>query len=751
MAKSWKERLEGQADPELVREIDIFETQIELRKAGKLDEKIFAEQRLRRGAYGQRYDNGQRHDGVKTQQIDFGRDTTKGPDTAFDAPGMTRIKNPFGAVTAEQMDAMADLSEEYSVGVLHVSTRQDIQMHYVHIENAPNYMRRLAAVGITTREACGNSVRNITACPYAGVCTDQTFDVTPYANALMKFLLGHPDAQDFGRKFKIAFSGCKDHACGLTNMHDMGALAVVKEIDGEKKRGFRLYVGGGLGAVPYEAKVYDEFVPVEELLPITQAISRIFARYGEKKNRARARIKFLIAKMGIDKFREEVQKEREILPHDPRWTELVEQYKDMKDTPLKQGAPLNGAATPDGFDTWRKTNVYQQFQESYVAVTVTLPLGDCSATQMRALANMTRTYCGDTARLTVDQNIVLRYVSEADLIDVYNDLAAIGLNAPGAKTIVDITACPGTDSCKLGISSSRGLAAELRRRLAEKNVMLDEAIGGLHIKISGCFNSCGQHHISDIGFYGVNRNIAGRSVPHFQVVLGGQWKENGGSYGLAVGAVPSRNIPAVVDRITERYINDREKGESFQAFIARFGKRELKEMFTDLTKVPEYDQDRSYYSDWGDPREFTHGDRGKGECAGEVISLVDFTLSEAERESFEASVLLDEDKVQEADAMAYQAMLSAAKALVKTQFHDVPDEPDSIVSEFRKRFFDTELFFDKYAQGKFAGYLFNRHGRAGATVTNETARQLVEEAQLFIEASHACSSRMQAEISATPA
>ena len=752
MATTWKEKLAGKADPELAREIDIFETQIELRKSGKLDEKIFAEQRLRRGAYGQRYDNRQRHDGKVTQTIDYGRELTKGPDTAFDAPGMMRIKIPFGGMTAEQMDVMADLSEEYSVGVLHVTTRQDFQMHYIHIENTPDYMRRLAAVGITTREACGNSVRNVTACPYAGVCTDQVFDVTPYAQATMKFLLGHPDVQDFGRKFKIAFSGCRDHACGLTNMHDMGALAVEKEIDGQLKRGFTLYVGGGLGAVPHEAKVFDEFVPEEELLPLAQAIARVFARLGEKKNRARARIKFLVAKMGIEKFREEVLKEREILPHDPRWTGLGEECSSQwKEEPLKESAPLNGVDTPEGFDTWYTTNAYKQRQSGYVAATVTLPLGDCSAAQMRGLAVMARKYCGDSVRATVDQNLLYRWVSEADLVDFYNDLAALGLSDPGAKTIVDITACPGTDSCKLGISSSRGLAAELQRRLAEKGAMLDEAIGGLHIKVSGCFNSCGQHHISDIGFYGVNRNVGGRSVAHFQVILGGRWRDNGGSYGLAVAAVPSRNIPAVVELITDRFRAERESGENFQDFIARLGKRELKAMFEDLRKVPGYDEDRSFYSDWGDPREYTHGDRGKGECAGEIVSLVDFTLAEAEREVFEASVLLDEEKADEADAMAYRAMLSAATALVKTQFLDVPDEPDQIVAEFRKRFYDSELFFDRFAKGKFANYLFARHSRENGHVTKESARQVVEEAQLFIEASHACQSRMQAEISASPA
>ncbi len=748
MATSWKEKLADETEEGLAREIDEFEYDIQWRKEGVLDEKIFAETRLRRGAYGQRYDNGQRHDGIQTQKIKFPRDITKGPETAFDAPGMMRLKIPYGGVTAEQMDVLADVSEEYSVGVLHVTTRQDFQMHYIHIENTPDLMRRIAAVGITTQEACGNSVRNVTACPYAGVCTDQVFDVTPYATAMAKFFLGHPSQKDFGRKFKIAFSGCQDHACGLTNMHDMGALAVEREVDGKTQRGFKLYVAGGLGAVPFSAKVFDEFVPEDQLLPTAQAIARVFARLGEKENRARARIKFLVKKMGIDAFREEVLKEKAIMPEDPKWTAYVDALEAYQDEPLKSASPKSDEAKPDGYDVWHQTNVYEQRQEGYAAVRVTLPLGDLSAAQMRGLADIARKYCGDAVRATVDQNLLYRWISQGDLVDFYRALSVVGLNESGAGTIVDATACPGTDSCKLGISSSRGLAAELRRRLGERNIQLDEAIGDLRIKISGCFNSCGQHHISDIGFYGVNRNIQGHSVPHFQVVLGGKWKENGGAYGLAIAAIPSKNVPAVVDFITKRYTDERASGESFQDFIARLGKRELKSMLEEFTRVPSYEEDPSYYSDWGDPREYTHGDRGVGECAGEVVTLVDFDLAGAERDAFEAQILLDENKAEDADKMAYQAMVSAAMALVKTQFLDVPNNPEDIVTEFRKRFYDTELFFDRFAKGKFANYLFSRHGRNGGGVTSESARQVVEEAQLFIEAAHGCRNRMQQEISA---
>ncbi len=744
--ETWREKLTERMPADWAHEIDTYEAQIELKKQGKLDDKVFAETRLRRGTYGQRYDNGQRHDGTATRQLQYpSGELLKGPETFWDAPGMQRIKIPFGGLNPEQMDVLADLAEEYSDGICHVTTRQDIQLHYVHIEDTPSIMRRLAAVGITTREACGNSVRNVTACPLAGVCRDETFDVTPYARGAMRFMLGHPDTQDFGRKFKIAFSGCRQHACGLVNMHDMGCIAATRTENGVEKRGFALYVGGGLGTVPYQAKLFDEFVPEEEILPIAQAISRVFARLGEKRNRSRARIKFLVKNLGLEEFRRLVLEERAGLAADERWTSYLDDVATYREEPVKASAALNGAALPGGFDEWRRTNVYPQRQQGYCVATVTLPLGDLTSRQMRALAEVARRYVGDAVRTTVEQNIVLRWVSEADLPALYADLEKIGLGQPGAESVVDLVACPGTDTCKLGIASSRGLAGELRNRLLEKSHQLDDAVKGLRIKISGCFNSCGQHHIADLGFYGVSRNIGGITVPHFQVVLGGKWVENGGSYGLAIGAVPSKNIPEVVSRITDRFVRERQKGETFQAFTQRVGKKALKQMFEDLVKVPGYQEDRSYYSDWGDPREFTIGDMGTGECAGEVVSLTDFDMAAAEADVFEAQIRLEEGNFEQADDMAYASMLLAAKALIKMQFIDISDDPDEIVKEFRERFYDTGLFNDRFAGGKFAHYLFHRHDAKGGTATTETAHEHIEEAQLFLEAAHACHARIVAQ------
>ena len=741
---TWKDELEGRIAPEMAREIDQFEAQISLRKQGKIEDRVFAETRLRRGTYGQRYDNGHRHDGIQTQDFNFpANPLTKGPDTMWDAPGMQRIKIPFGAVTPDQLRVLADLAEEYSDSICHITTRQDIQLHYIHIEDAPAIFRRLAAVGITTREACGNSVRNVTACPLAGICHTEAFDVTPYAKACTYYLLGHPDTQDFGRKFKIAFSGCRDQACALVTIHDMGGIAVKRMIDGKEQRGFELYVGGGLGAVPYQAQLFDEFLPEEELLPMARAIGRVFAKLGEKKNRQKARLKFVVAKLGIEEFKRIVLEERRTMPPDPGWRKYFDEIPRYDEQPAMAAVQLNVARRPEGYDAWAKTNVYPQRQSGYATVTVTLPLGDLSSDQTRKLADIVHRYSSDHARTTVEQNIVLRWVSHNRLPALYQELKALGIGEGGAGTIVDVVSCPGTDTCKLGIASSRGLAGELRTRLAEQSANLDEAIRNLHIKVSGCFNSCGQHHVADIGFYGNSRNIGGYTVPHFQVMIGGQWTENGKSYGLAIGSIPSKRIPEVVKRLTDRYVNERAAGESFQTFCRRVGKKELKTMLEDLAKVPPHNVDASFYTDWGDVREFTIGDMGTGECAGEVVSLTEFGFMSAESDAFDAGILLDEGNYQKADELGYGAMLTAARTLVQLQLPDAPHDPDSIVNEFKSRFVETRLFWDTYHHGQFANYLINRHDAADTRFSKETAHKTVDEANLFIDAAHKAYAKYQ--------
>jgi sulfite reductase (ferredoxin) len=740
---SWKERLKGSIRDDWAREIDIFETQIELRKMSKIDEKLFAETRLRRGVYGQRYDNGQRHDGEKTQELNFpASPLTKGPNTAWDAPGMVRIKIPFGRLTPAQLEVLCDLAEEVSDQILHITTRQDVQLHFVHIEDTPDLMRRLAAVGITTREACGNSVRNVTACPIAGVCHTEQFDVAPYANAITFFLLGHDDTQDFGRKFKIAFSGCKDNPCGLTGFHDLGAIAKTKTEGGVTKRGFEFYVGGGLGSVPYPAALIDDFCPEEELLPMAQAVCRVFGRLGEKENRSRARIKFLVKKLGVEEFRRLVLEERAKLRPDPRWTAFLHELHATDGKPNQPGSKLELAGQPADFLAWHQTNVQPQRQPGYSVATVTLPLGDLTPTQGRVLADLARRYSEDALRTTVAQNMLFRWVPNADLPALYQALQASGLAEAGAETITDVTSCPGTDTCKLGISSSRGLAGELRRRLSVVKDQLDPAAKSLHVKCSGCFNSCGQHHVADLGFLGVSRNVNGRRVPHFQLVVGGELKNNAFKFGLAIGAVPSKRVPEVVERFSNAYVATRQPDETFLGWVTRTGKKEIRKMLDEFVPVPAYEVDPSFYSDWGDPREYTIGDMGEGECAGEVVSSLQFGLAASEREVFEAQILLDEGKSAEAGKRAYSAMLQAARALGREKNPNLGDDPQEIASEFRTHYYDTKLFFDPYAGGKFAHYFFKAHEDSGKVADAQGAHQLIEEAQLFVDAAHQVTTRI---------
>lgn len=745
---SWKERLGDRIPADWGSEIDHFETQMGLRKQGKIEDRVFAELRLRRGAYGQRYDNGTRHDGVQQALLPFPNpQLTKGPDTLWEAPGMMRIKIPWGGLTADQLDVLADLGEEYSDGILHITTRQDVQLHYVDIEDTPDLMRRLAGVGITTREACGNSVRNVTGCPMAGVCPCEAFDTTPHAEAAWRFLLGHRDVQDFGRKFKIAFSGCADGACALVSMHDMGFIARTREVSGRIERGFEVQVGGGLGAIPHVAKVLDPFVPEREVLPLTQAVARVYARLGEKKNRNKARIKFLVAKLGIDELRRLVQEERATLEYDPRWDSWVETAPAFRETP--RPAPADGRPRPgDPGERWRRTNVKPQRQAGFVAVTLALPLGDLTSRQARRLADIARRFVGDTLRTTVEQNIVLRWVHESDLPALYEALAEIGLIRDGAESITDIVTCPGTDTCKLGISASRGLGGELGERLATQGLQHDPAVRDLRIKVSGCFNSCGQHHVADIGFFGSSRTVGNYRVPHFQLILGGQWAENGRHFGQAAGAIPSKRVPEAVERLLDLYRREKQGEESFRSVIDRVGRKAIKALLDDLAQVPDHAVDPDLYVDWGDARSYSIGDIGIGECAGEVVSLTEFGIAAAESLLFEAQLAMDvrDDAAApaRAAALALDAMLKAAQALIKLQNPDVRDDGEVVLAEFRSRFHDTGLFHDRYMGGKFAQFLFAAWEERSEPPTGDAAGRRVEEAALFLEAAHACHARILA-------
>lgn len=735
----WKEVLKDKIPAQFLTAIDGFETTLALKKEGKIEERIFNETRLRRGAYGQRYDNGKRHDGQEQRIITYPTRATKGPGTEWDAPGMQRIKIPYGGLNTEQMLLLADVAEEYSDDILHVTTRQDFQLHFIHIEDTPDLFRRLAAVGITTQEACGNSIRNITACPYAGVCPDQRFDASPYAHAAFAFLLGHPDAQEFGRKFKIAFSGCTDHPCGLAHMHDIGFIA--KEQNG--KRGFHVLVGGGLGAVPVQAKVFYDFMPEEALLKFCQGVARIFARFGEKKNRNRARMKFLINDWGIEKFKAEVETEMSSLPPDKRWTAFLKDIPEYKEEVKKNGPQTKSPAgkQDEGFSLWMQHNTRTQPQPGLVVVTICLPLGDITANQMRSLAHVARKYINDTIRTTVWQNLVLRNVRSDALPSLYADLKAIALADPHHKTIEDITACPGTDTCKLGVSSSRGLASELKRQLHEGKLNIPQAVRDLNIKVSGCFNSCGQHHIADIGFYGISRKVGDYLVPYFQLLLGGESKHNAQSYGLATVAIPSKAVPKAIEKLAQSFAQNKQDGERFQGYLQRLGKIEIKTLLDPFTTVPPHDEAPEYYTDWGDTRTYSKKDIGIGECAGEVISGVQFALTTAGREVFEAQVAYEGNRLKEAHAKALSAMQNAALGLVRTFNQDAKADLPSVQAEFKTLLVDSKKFLDPFAGDKFAKFFLTATPTADQDLSKDRVHNFLEETQLFIDACHAYEAR----------
>ena len=686
--------------PEDVRnEIDVYETELRRVQAGQMPEKVFLEFRLRHGVYGQR------QEGVQMQ----------------------RIKIPMGLLDNAKMHALADLSEEYADGVSHVTTRQDIQYHFVDINDTPNMMRRLAEAGITTKEACGNVVRNVTCCPDSGVCRDEAFDVTPYAQAMAYFLLRHPDAQNFGRKFKIAFSGCEDHACGLAMMHDIGAVAKIQDVDGKPLHGFKVYVGGGLGSLPHQAALYKDFVPADDMLPFAQACARVFARLGEKKNRAKARMKFLVARLGMEEFCRLLEEEIARLPEDEGWSREFEQAKaSYNDAPLKPGSePAVPADAESELLHWLDVNVRPQKQPGYSMVEVFLPLGDISGDQLRGLARLCEQHVNDTVRTTVSQNFLVRWVANGDLPAFYEGLKALEIAAVGAGRLADVTACPGTDSCKLGITASRGMAAVLKDKFS--NGMSDIADrDDLKIKISGCFNSCGQHHIADIGFFGSVQRKGNNIAPVVQVVLGGTTKKNAKSFGLTVGKVATRNAPDVVRKLSDFYSAEKDGDETFADVVNRVGKARLKTELGDLVQLPTYEQDPDFYHDSRQPWEYTKN-IGVGECAGAVVDQAEFMLEDADRLNFEATLALEEGRHQQAAELSYQAVTKAADGILFTRGLLLSDKYDT-VDEFRSHFYETGVFWKPFAENFFRAGEEGIHG-----VSPERARQRVEETTLFIE------------------
>ena len=524
---------------------------------------------------------------------------------------MMRIKIPQGTLNAEQLEALADLAERYSKGIGHITTRQDMQLYWIPTKEAPFAQARAASVGLTTREACGNSVRNVTACPLAGVSPIELFDITKHAQAVTHHFLRNPASQKLPRKFKIAFEGCPvDHA--KTVIHDIGAVAAIQQADGQHVLGFKLYVGGGLGAAPMPAILLEPFTPTTELLRTCEAIVRIHDRLGNRTNKAAARIKFVVKRLGPEAFRKEVFAERQKLPLYAYPAMHATETDEQPPTPVSVKAP----ASPNGtYARWRLTNVMNQKQPGYSMVTIRLRLGDISATQMRGLAQSMRRYCGGQLRTAIDQNLILRWVRTDQLAALYSELAALSLAEPEAGRLYDVTSCPGAETCQLGISASRGLSRELEARLKVAKLS-GEDLESIRIKISGCPNSCGQHHIADIGFFGAARKVNDHLAPHFQLLLGGMAEEGRVAFGQPVLKLPARRIPDAVVRILERYRADRQSPqESFRTFSSRVGLSYWKAALDEFTTLPAYTDSPEAYRDWGAETDFSLGGMGPGECA----------------------------------------------------------------------------------------------------------------------------------------
>ncbi len=571
-------------DPAQSAEIDRLEVLIAGLERGEVDPAYFQRFRLKNGIYGIR-GSSDHH--------------------------MVRIKLPFGRANAEQLEAIADVAERYTPkGIAHVTTRQAIQLHHVPRRALPELLRRLASVGLTTREACGNSVRNVTACPYAGISPTETFDVTPYAKTTYRFFLRNPIAQNLPRKFKIAFEGCSEDHARLA-IHDVGALAV---LDQEGRRGFRLLVGGGLGPAPMAAILLEPFTPAELLLPTLEAIVRVFDRHGERKIRSQARLKFLIRKWGEAAFREAVLAEREtVLATQPGRAELGEIEEEAPPEDVVAGGVMGLSLLP-GFEAWKRTNVRPQKQSGWVSVTVRLPLGDITAAQLRALARIARRHTGGRLGSTIGQNLMLRWVPEAALSKVYAELYAAGLAHAGAETLSDITRCPGADTCNIAITHSRALADRLEA-LLEKRYPNDRRVGEISIKISGCPNSCGHHHIADIGLYGAARKVNGHEVPHYVILLGGRTGRESASFGKVVASIPARRIPQAIQIIIDRYLGERGEDESFADYVSRVGPASFKPILRPLAQVPPYETAPELYEDLGAEGEKFEVQSGPGECA----------------------------------------------------------------------------------------------------------------------------------------
>ncbi len=634
-----------------VVEKDILELEAKIRqfKEGKIDEEKFRSLRLARGVYGQR------QQGVQ----------------------MIRIKLPYGKVTSKQLKRICDVSDEYSTGRLHITTRQDIQIHYVDLNRTPQLWAELEKDEVTLREACGNTVRNVTASETAGIDVDEPFDVSPYAEALFKYFLRNPISQEMGRKFKVSFSA-SDADTGLSYMHDLGFIAKIKD----DVRGFKVMLGGGLGSQPRHADVLFEFLAADKIIPLMDGVVRVFDRYGERKSRAKARMKFLLKDIGLDGFKKLLETEQKAVPH----TSIpIDVAAYPKVTIATEVAPEVEIANEAAFEQWKATNIIPQKQQGYVAIGIKVLLGDFYTDKARLLADLVQQYAAGEIRLSLRQNILIPYVREELVPFFYTELSKLGFVEAGYNKALDITACPGTDTCNLGIASSTGIAEELERLIkAEypKYISNPDVV----IKISGCMNACGQHNMANIGFQGMSIRTKDKLVaPALQVLLGGGNDGNGnGRFADKVVKVPSKRGPQALRLILDDF-DANGNGQSFADYYAQKGEHYFYDFLKPLTDIDNLSQED--FIDWGTEARYEKA-IGIGECAGVVIDLIATLLYESEEKLQNAEETLAESKWAASIYYSYASMVNSAKALLtaektKTNTHA------SIIKDFDEKFVAT--------------------------------------------------------------
>lgn len=579
-----------------IEEADNFAKTVKLFRQGKYDEDSFRRFRLQHGAYGTRMTG------------DY---------------AMVRIKIPAGEIYPKQLERIAQLSESYSIGSAHLSTRENIQLHWVVLEDVSEILRSLAEVGLTSREACGNSVRNVMCSPLSGVCGGEKFDATPYALATAKFLLRNPMNQNLPRKFKFNFTCCEKH--GMVRMVDVGVLPQIRELNGKQQRGFKIFLGGGLGNKSFVGHLLEEFTPEEDLLYTSIAVIRIFDRLGNRTNMARNRMRYLVNDMGWEKFQNLVIKERTMV----RATQSVIVQLDVDDTPNEIKRPIrisdeSGQSNPDGYARWLKTNTFKQKQNGYYSVFLTLESGDITANQLRALAALCREFSAEgMARNGFVQNVVLRYVHEDDLRRLYSKLLEVGLAKSGALTMAAPVGCSGTTSCNLALTNSHRLAKEIQRKFLELKLDEDDDLHDSSIKISGCPNSCGQHGIATIGFFGGGGRVGKEMYPLYQMSLGGR-SDGDTMLGETCLRIPAKRVIPTILKIIELFKENKKPNDTLATWIHRIvtgnedGKiksiNDIKNILQPLTIPPLKQDDSDFYADYGSDSSY-HTRTGKGECA----------------------------------------------------------------------------------------------------------------------------------------